>query len=43
MNLELILCEEAVEIIKSFNEKCKSFAVIVVVGKYRTGKSYLIN
>lgn len=29
--------------IQSFSEKCKNFAVVVVVGKYRTGKSYLIN
>ncbi|CAD8144554.1 unnamed protein product [Paramecium octaurelia] len=40
---KLVLCQEAVQIIKSFNDKCKNFAVIVVVGKYRTGKSYLIN
>ncbi|CAD8054822.1 unnamed protein product [Paramecium sonneborni] len=40
---QLKLEQEAIEIIQSFSEKCKNFAVVVVVGKYRTGKSYLIN
>ncbi|CAD8077071.1 unnamed protein product [Paramecium sonneborni] len=42
-NKQLKLEQEAIEIIQSFSEKCKNFAVVVVVGKYRTGKSYLIN
>lgn len=40
---ELRLEEEAIKIIQSFSEQCKNFSVVVVVGKYRTGKSYLIN
>ncbi|CAK94817.1 unnamed protein product (macronuclear) [Paramecium tetraurelia] len=43
LSSELKLEQEAIEIIQSFADKCKNFAVVVVVGKYRTGKSYLIN
>ncbi|KAM3147019.1 hypothetical protein pb186bvf_000735 [Paramecium bursaria] len=42
-NRQLKLEDEAAKRIQDFSEQCKNFAVVCVVGKYRTGKSYLIN
>ena len=35
--------EEAIKLLTEFNAKTQEFAVVSVVGRYRTGKSYLLN
>jgi hypothetical protein len=34
---------EAAALLMSLNNRCRNLAIITVVGKYRTGKSYILN
>jgi len=40
---DLVVREEAAKLLVEFNARVKQFAVVSVVGRYRTGKSYLLN
>lgn len=34
---------EAASLMTALNNRCRNLAIITVVGKYRTGKSYILN
>lgn len=43
LNLVLKVNKEAIDLLTGLNAKCRNLAIITVVGKYRTGKSYILN